>query len=820
MMIQEIEKDWRIKMLGSGQKEEWIPATVPGTVLTDLLHAGKIPDPYFKDNEITVREYTYKDYIYSVETEVTEKLLQCDEIILRFDGIDTIADISVNGCVIGRTNNMHRCWEFSVKENLRCGKNHIEVVIYSAANYMKEAFAESGTIGNEDTLPGFMHLRKAHYMSGWDWGACLPDMGIFRSVKLIGVCKARFDRVYIRQHHKEGRIILQPEIDIISPESSDPCGEYQLSLKIFSPSGDLTEERYISSGDEIPIKKPQLWWPNGFGKQALYKIRIELLIEGKTLDIWEKRIGLREITVVTDKDEWGNQFVHQINGVKIFAMGANYIPEDHLLGRVNIERTRNLLIDCQRANFNLIRVWGGGYYPDEWFYDLCDELGLLVWQDFMFACAVYDLTDEFEENIVHEFEDNIKRICHHPCLALWCGNNEMEMFVNVRHWVTKPSQVRDYLIMYEYLIPKILKKYDPQSFYWPASPSSGGSFDEPNDPDRGDVHNWEVWHGNKPFSEYRKKYFRYLSEFGFQALPSIKTLSSATDDQNDLNPYSYVVEKHQRNYGGNSKIAQHMGNIYRYPYSFEDFIYASQLLQAEAIRYGVEHYRRNRGRCMGTVYWQLNDCWPVVSWSSIDYYGRWKALHYFAKRFFAPVLVSCEEKSWLTDECNMNRPGFSVNPVVKMNISNETNENKLIKVRICLRDAKAEILDQWTELYDVEPFSAVWGREIQMPYMDYFNQYVSYEAYEDNEFLVDGTVIFSYPKYFRFLNPGLSYSISGSQIIVRAETFAKNVRISNKNDDLILSDNYFDMNAGEKKIEILKGTAEDIVLKSVFDLGR
>lgn len=525
-----------------------------------------------------------------------------------------------------------------------------------------------------------------------------------------------------------------------------------------------------------------------------------------------------------EKDRWGESFAHELNGRSIFAMGADYIPEDHLLGRTGREKTRKLLEACREANFNVIRVWGGGCYPEDWFYELCDEMGFLVWQDFMFACSVYELTPEFEENIRREFADNIKRIRHHASLGLWCGNNEMEMFVDEGCWVTKPSEVRDYLFMYERILPEVLSKYDPQTFYWPASPSSGGSFDDPNDPDRGDVHYWKVWHGNRPFSEYRKHFFRYASEFGFQAFPFKKTLEQITDDPEDFNIFSYVMEKHQRNYGANGKIMNYLQQTYRYPTEFTTLLYASQLLQADAIRYGVEHFRRNRGRCMGAVYWQLNDCWPVVSWSSIDYGGRWKALHYYAKRFFAPVMISCREEGWMTQEANMNRQHFTFEKSIRLNVANETLEDKKIKVCWQLRNQKAEILRLEEQEITVPALSAVWMEKTELPHADVFTQYVSFQAIEvkDGEekaqVLSEGTVIFSYPKYFRYEDPCLTWEKEGNKIRVTASSYAKSVEILNEEEDLVLSDNYFDLNGDTKEVEIISGNADTLRLRSVYDI--
>ena len=495
---------------------------------------------------------------------------------------------------------------------------------------------------------GFPHLRKAHCMFGWDWGPRLPDAGIFRPVSLLGVKNSRIESVYVTQHHEEGKVTLDFDVTLelfggsksaqgsgfmeqaaqwdttrIEVEVTSPDGKkYHPNLSGKEPAGEAPKEDY-----RIEITDPQLWWPRGYGKQPLYQVKVTLLSkEGEALDTWERRIGLRVLTVNTEKDEWGNCFAYEVNGVKIFAMGADYIPEDNILSRVNRERTRKLLTDAAWANHNCIRVWGGGYYPDDFFFDICDELGLIVWQDFMFACASYELDDDFERNVSKEIVDNVRRIRHHACLGLWCGNNEMETQTLDGVWKTTAKQKYDYIKLYEYIIPKILQEEDPAAFYWPSSPSSGGNFDNPWDENRGDTHYWDVWHGNKPFTEYRKFRFRYLSEFGFQSFPCLKTVESFTLPE-DRNIFSRVMEMHQRNCAANGKILNYLSATYLYPKDFDSLLYTSQLLQADAIRYGVEHFRRHRGRCMGAVVWQLNDIWPVASWASVDYYGRWKALH-------------------------------------------------------------------------------------------------------------------------------------------------------------------------------------------------
>ena len=803
MLMKNMTTDWKMHQVG---ENSWFPASVPGTVYTDLLENGQMEDPFWKDNENKALALMEKDYEY-------ETVFQCDElrkskkVWLRFEGLDTIADVYVNEKHVGNAENMHRIWEYDVTDVLTDGDNTLRVYFHSPLQYIKEAYAKQPTRGSEDAMDGFVHIRKAHCMFGWDWGAHLPDAGMFRPVYLMGVEEGRIDSVRIHQIHEEGKVSL--EFSVLRNPAEDlkkeiPCGGddgFTYNVQVTAPDGTVVTA--VDSPKNVEIANPQLWWPNGIGKQPLYEVSVTLYKDGKEVDVWTRKIGLRTMTMHLEPDEWGISFAHQVNGKDIFAMGADYIPEDHLLGRVNPGTTRKLLEQCKAANFNAVRVWGGGYYSEDWFYDICDELGLMVWQDFMFACAVYDLTPEFEANIRAEFVDNIKRLRHHASLGLWCGNNEMEQFVSEGNWVSKPSEVRDYLFMYERVIPEVLKQYDPDTFYWPASPSSGGSFDDPRDPNRGDVHYWDVWHGNKPFSDYRNYFFRYASEFGFQSFPSMKTIETISDDPADWNIFSYIMEKHQRNAGANGKILNYLQQTYRYPTQFPVLLYASQMLQAEAIKYGVEHFRRNRGRCMGAIYWQLNDCWPVASWASIDYWGRWKALHYYAKRFFAPVMVSCEEQGWMTAAADMNREHFEFEKSIRLNVTNETLNDKKVTVKWALRNADSSVVRQEETQVAVPALSSVWLDKVEFLEVDYFSQYVSYEAWEEGKCISEGTVIFSYPKYFRYLDPKLSYRVEGDEIIVTAETYAKGVEILNENEDLILSDNYFDMNAGEKRVKIL-----------------
>ena len=788
-----------------------VPAQVPGSVYHDLLSAGRIPDPFFRDNENEALKLMEHDFLYARGFTADAALLACEAVLLRCEGLDTLAEISLNGAAVGRADNMHRIWEYDVKALLREGENRIEIRFSSPTKYIREAYAENPADGSSDAMVGFPLLRKAHCMFGWDWGPRLPDAGIWRDISLIGVDTARIRDVLVLQEHEEGRVTLRVQTHV-TRFSADVTA---VRVAVTGPDGRV----FTGAGEdcEIVIDAPQLWWPAGFGEQPLYTVSVGLSAGGAALDGWSRRIGLRTMTVSRRRDDWGESFSHCVNGVDVFAMGADYIPEDNLLPRMNPARTRRLLEDARAANMNCIRVWGGGFYPDDWFYDICDELGLLVWQDFMFACAVYNLTDAFEENICAEFRDNIRRLRHHPSLALWCGNNEMEQFVAVGQWVGSKRQVADYIKMYEYLLPKVLKTEDPQAFYWPASPSSGGSFDAPQDPDRGDVHYWDVWHGLKPFTDYRNYLFRYVSEFGFQSFPCMETIESFTLPE-DRNVFSYVMEKHQRNASANGRIVAYLSQMYLYPHDLDLLVYASQLLQAQAMQYGVEHWRRYRGRCMGAVIWQLNDCWPVASWASIDYYGRWKALHYYAKRFFAPVLISCHEEGVLSQDTNVNAEPFALKKSARLNVSNETRQDFRGTAEWSLRRSDASVIAEGAFPVSVPALSACWLPEQDFSDQDTYGCYFAYALYDEAGRQVgEGSVLFCAPKHFRFADPRLTVRLEGDELAVRAAAYARSVEIR-CGADVVLEDNFFDMHGGERRIRVLRGTPKEPTARSVYDI--
>ena len=796
---------WKLEIPGTEFGN--VSANVPGSVYHDLYTANLIPDPFYRDNEMEALALMDHDFHYSRTFTVEQSLLDSDALYLRCEGLDTIASVFINGEPVGLANNMHRVWEFDVKKVLRVGENTLEVRFASPTKYIKEQYAKSVADGSSDAMVGFPHIRKAHCMFGWDWGPRLPDAGIWRDISIIGVDIARIRDVHVLQHHEENKVTLE-----VNTHITKITGTASVSVTVTAPCGKV----YTAQGEKavIEIGDPQLWWPAGFGEQNLYTVEVVL---GDDLDSWKRRVGLRTMTVTRNKDEWGESFSHCVNGIDIFAMGADYIPEDNLLPRVNPERTRRLLEDARAANMNCVRIWGGGYYPDDFFYDICDELGLLVWQDFMFACAVYNLTEEFEANIRAEFVDNVRRLRHHPSLALWCGNNEMEDFVNQGVWVANHRQKADYIKMCEYILPQILKQEDPQAFYWPASPSSGGSFDNPQDPNRGDVHYWAVWHGLLPFTDYRNHLFRYVSEFGFQSFPCMETIEAFTAPE-DRNVFSYVMEKHQRNASANGRIVSYLSQMYLYPRELTDLAYASQLLQAQAMQYGVEHWRRNRGRCMGAVVWQLNDCWPVASWASIDYYGRWKALHYYEKRFFAPVLISCHEEGILSQDTNVNAEPFRLKKSARLNVSNETRKIFRGTAKWALRRPDASVIEEGS--FDVEcpALSAVWMPEQDFSHYGTYDCYYAYTLLDEAGAVVgEGSVLFCAPKHFRFADPKLKVWAEGDEIVVEAEGYARSVEIM-AGADTLLEDNYFDLNGGSRRVKVLRGEVADLKVRSVYDI--
>lgn len=801
---------WRLK------NPEWdkdIEGAVPGSVLAQLLEEGMTEDPYWRTNEYKARELFREDYEYSYSFAASEQVLSADEISLVFEGIDTIADIYLNDKLLGRAKDMHRVWSFDVKDCLQ-EENELRVYLHSPIAYIENKDKDSDiTYSSTGSMAGNGWLRKAHYMFGWDWGPQLPDEGIWRDVYIEYASVAKLKEVHIRQYHGEDQVT----VDLECPVKFFRDEDLEIQVNIKEPGGRSFTQSIQAERDnkiKLLIQDPMLWWPNGYGSQPLYQAEVLLKKGEEVLDKKEYRIGLRTITVSTEKDQWGNEFAFVVNGQKIFAMGANYIPEDNILSRLNRQRSERLIRDCAEANFNCIRIWGGGYYPPDYLYDACDRYGILVWQDLMFACNVYVLDEDFEENILAETRNNVIRIRHHACLALWCGNNEMEWLWNGggRLKGHHPRYKADYIKIFEMLLPRETKKYDDQTFYWLSSPSSGGSFDDPNDWQRGDNHYWDVWHSNKPFTEYRSYYFRFCSEYGFQSFPHKKTIDSFSLKE-DRNIFSEVMESHQKNGQANTKIFSYISGYYKYPKDMESIAYISQILQLKAIQYGVEHWRRNWGRCMGSLYWQLNDCWPVASWASIDYYGRWKALHYGAKRFYARFMASaCEEEELSTK--------------IAYYVHNESFQNRKAALEISLIDKDFAVLHQ--EWVDTENQAFETKAVKNVDFSEWIEDeeqrrrvFARYRLIEEGQYVSTGITMFVKPKYFQYSIPQYEVQVREDSerfyLRVKADTFANYVELYLTEADCVFSDNYFDITEKEgvevtvEKSQLPSGfTAEEI----------
>ncbi len=626
-------------------EETAIAATLPGTNYEALMESGALPDVFFGTNEKDAKWVGERDWQFSREFHADAELISNDYVFLKISGVDTLADIFINEAFVAHTENAHADYCFDIKSFLIEGKNSIRIYICSPINFVnmrqkveKFPFSLMG-------ISGFMHMRKPAYHFGWDWGPILPPSGITGNITIEGFSKAYIEDVEIIQQHGDG-VMLKVFTDI-------QCLNYKglkLLIKVSDPQMNIVYQEKIPINElrtaaEVEIAQPQLWFPNGFESkrtQRLYTVEVSILYLDCAVDTKEYSIGLRTITLDTKPDEYGAQFAFFVNGVRIFAKGGNWIPSDSFVTRISDEKLEYLIKSCADANMNMIRIWGGGYYESDKFYELCDKYGILVWQDFAFACQPYPLfDDDYVENVKTEVISNIKRLRHRACLALWCGNNEIESMTF--SWKTNKKYVNSTEKFFYHTLPEWVEKNDSQTSYWYSSPSGGAFLKDINSDDRGDTHLWHVWHGLMPFGYYKKRFTRFCSEFGFESMPSFDTIKTFAEPK-DFSLFSETMLSHQKCRSGNSKIMYYMVDNYCIPEKFFDLIYISQLVQAESIRHAVEHWRRNGGRCNGALYWQINDCWPVLSWSSIDYQGEWKALQYYAKRFFAPLAVSLDNE--------------------------------------------------------------------------------------------------------------------------------------------------------------------------------
>jgi beta-mannosidase len=823
MRVVSLDGAWEFRKAGEAV---WRSATVPGCNFTDLLAHGLIPDPFVADNETKVQWVAESDWEYRRNFEADTALLGQDQVFLECDGLDTLATVFINSRKAGISNNMLRPWRFPIRKLIRAGRNEVRIRFASPALFCRKKSGFKGTPGVNDALPGSPFLRKAPCQFGWDWGPKLAPSGIWRSLRVVGRKGARLADVHLRQQHQSGKVTLSAAVEV------ERYAKAPLRVRLTLKPADGPPQK---SEAEIPAGKtgaslsllvadPKLWWPNGSGPQPLYGVTVELLdATGEVLDRDAKRLGLRTLELRRRKDRWGECFTFVVNGVPIFAKGANWIPADSFPNRVTPRSYRYLLESAARAHMNMLRVWGGGFYEEEVFYDLCDELGLLVWQDFMFACHVYPADAAFFENVRHEVVANVRRLRHRACVALWCGNNEMEQGWADWGWARRhPATAKDgYDRMFHKRMPKWVAEQDPDRAYWPSSASSGRPFEKPNSEERGDGHYWDVWHGNQPITAYRKHQYRFQSEFGFQSLPPFETVKTYAEPR-DLNMTSRILEYHQRSGGGNGKIISHLSQWFRMPKDFESLCYASQVLQAEAVRCGVEHWRRHRDRCSGTLYWQLNDCWPVCSWASLDYFGRWKALQYAARRFYAPVLVSVEEEGarvpvWVTND---RREPFQGRVAWRLErLAGEVLKRGELRVQIPAGSSrKVKEFDFAREVTADNRCGLVFVYEL-------------YSHGAGGPCLARGVVPFVPSKHLELTEPGLQVVLSDAggawQVKLRAKTLARFVEVAleGQSADTVWSDNFFDLPANvEHAVTCLKkpGQTMDEVrtklrLRSLYD---
>ena len=798
MIYQTLNGTWLINEKGS---EAYIEGKIPGSILSALLMQHRLQDPFYGLNEYPTREIFSGDFYFTREFDVMPELMSQERIYLCCKGIDTLAKIYINDMPIGRTENMHRTYYFNITGYLRPMGNRITIEVDSPLNYTENIHAglnKNSTYVPAGSTRGSQYLRKAHAMMGWDFAPQLIDCGIFRSIDLVGHSFLKLDEVEIIQHHERNSVNLEINVNA-ELFRNDP---FLIQAELISPEGTISaiNETMIDGHCTLnmEIESPKIWWPRGFGQQPLYTVSVYALdMNGNQWDSKTYRIGLRTITVSRDPDHFGREFSFVVNGERIFAMGAGYVPEDSIYPFVTKEKIDYLLKACARSNFNMIRVWGGGYYPSDTFYDLCDEYGLIVWQDLMFADNVYELNDDFRRNIEAEVTDNLKRIRSHACLGLICGNADIEGgWLDDDKFADHSGPLKsDYLRMFEDIIPGLVGKYAPGVFYWPSSPSAGGNFTNTFDESNGDSH----FHGGRAgygyVSEFKNHYMRFCSQFGFPSYPSLKTIKAFTKES-DRNIFSEVMESHLKEEGAGGMILQYLSRNFLYPKDFDSLLYVSQIMQGLAVKGAVEHMRRNRGQCMGALFFQLNDCWPAASQSSVDYFGRYKALQYMAKSFYASVAGS------------IDREGNTVS----VYIQNETRDIEIRRVKISLQTFEFRLLHEVEYEVEVKPFEAVKVCEINYtPYIEGLENRVFMEANfidEDDNVVQTETEVFVPYKRLALDLSSISYSVIelADEYVIRMMSggFAAFVELDLKQADAVFSDNFFHLTSKREKAVRLK----------------
>jgi beta-mannosidase len=813
-LLSEIDQHWEFRQVG---EDVWLPATVPGSVHTDLLANKVIEDPYYRLNEKKLQWIDKVDWEYRTIFKVDNSDLKREKAELVFEGLDTYAKVFLNGDVVLQADNMFRTWVVDVSGRLKQGDNELLIQFESPAKKGLEALkaygfqlaadndqSENGEIGPDRVSP---YVRKAPYHFGWDWGPRLVTSGIWRQVKLRAWSTGRITDVNIIMENLTGeKAELTAEVEI---EVTEP-GDYTLAIHQYQDEksqrnsvSPLRTSVKLNKGTNllrIPIfiNHPMLWQPNGYGERNLYSFRLDLLKGHDLIDDREAKTGLRNARLVqdTDSDGKGQSFYFEVNGKPVFAKGANYIPNDVFLNQVSPEKYEFIVRSAVEANMNMLRVWGGGIYENDLFYDLCDKYGIMVWQDFMFACAMYPGNDAFLENVRLEAIDNVKRLRNHPCIVLWCGNNEIEAawgpYEENRGWGWKQRYTEEqreiiwhaYDTLFHKILPEVIMQEDPGRPYWHSSPSAGMGRLASYETASGDMHYWGVWHGLHPFTDFRKYKSRFMSEYGFQSFPELYSVKKYTLPE-DWNIESDVMTAHQRSGIGNLRIKQYMAADYKIPENFEQFLYVGQLMQAEAIKLAIESHRAEMAYCMGSLYWQINDCWPVASWSGIDYYGRWKALHYFVREAFKPTVLVCSEDDGM----------------VRVEMVSDSEEKRNLILEIRLLDFNGGIL--WQSDYSIGTPSP----EIHIPLPEIIGTtdpaiVVLVSALKKEDQIIDTDLhYFVKPKDLKLTDPQIKTEIKDRgevvEISIISTNLAKNVFLYADGLEEQFSDNFFDVLPGD-----------------------
>ena len=793
-----LDKGWEFSQAGSN---EWMSARVPGTVHQDLLDHGRLPDPFYGMNEQKVQWVEKEDWLYRTVFTVTADQLKSDAAWLTFEGLDTYADVYLNGSLLLKADNMFVGHKLAVKDVLREGENRLMIrfrspVEETAPQWDTDGFNYPADNDHSEKRMS-VYTRKAPYSYGWDWGIRLATSGIWRPVKLTFCNGAAIDDFFVRQQEVTEQVAkVDNQLEINNVTSTPKEAQVKVVYAYGEQADTLTRTVVLQPGKNslsMPawIEKPHLWMPNGWGDPALYTFTATVSVDGKEVASREEAIGLRSIRVVMEDDKDGKSFYFEVNGKPMFAKGSNYIPG---------ERYARLFEDIRAANMNMVRVWGGGIYEDDRFYEEADRNGILVWQDFIFACTTYPHDPTFLKRVSEEAVYNMRRLRNHASLAMWCGNNEIYEGMRYWGWKDKYSPVvwkemtEGYDVLFRQLLPELVAANDPGRFYMHGSPYEA-NWGRPESWKIADSHNWGTWYGQKPFESLDTEIPRFMSEYGFQAFPEMKTIRMFASPE-DYELESPVMNAHQKASIGNFLIKKTMALYYKVPEKFEDLIYAGLILQGQGMRHGIEAHRRHRPYCMGSLPWQLNDSWPVVSWSSIDYYGNWKAMHYQIRRAFAPVLVDAIKEGnnlsyyimsdRLTDEeltLNLELMDFNGKVYRKQKVDGLLPANT-------------------SKLFYQEPVEqALAGRDSATTFMHMVVKS------KKGEVLSDEIYYFAHPKDQLLPKTPLQWQVKQKkgycEVTVKADKLARDIFIEVPVQGVRFSDNFFDLLPGQKKKVII-----------------